>query len=371
MTTIPLPQLTGRELLTHSRLSTYRTCPRKHYIAYELGIRREVDAQPLRMGGAVHLGLELRAKGERIDDAIMHAVIGYEVVPGWAKTEEQIADWLVERVTVQELLRGYFRYWEEGQHAPEITPDVIIESESGYTMPIRNPDTGAVTPLFKAAGKTDKVVTLADGRLAVMEHKTTGDDIDADSDYWKRLRIDSQISGYVKAARHRGHAVETVLYDVLRKPKIAPKQVPLLDKDGIKVVVDPEGNRVYNENGKPRQSADSAKGWTLLSRVETPEEFGERLRADIAERPTFYFARQEIPRLDSDLAEFDEELWQIQQQLREAQKTGRHFRNAAACLMFGKCTYFDICTNGVDASKTVPAGFTRVEDIHPELTSGD
>ncbi len=39
--------------------------------------------------------------------------------------------------------------------------------------------------------------------------------------------------------------------------------------------------------------------------------------------------------------------------------------------MFGKCTYFDICTNGVDASEKVPAGFTRIDDIHPELSGGE
>lgn len=371
MTTLPLPQLAGSDLLTHSRLTAYRTCPRKHQIAYELGIRRDVDAQPLRMGGAVHLAIDLRCKGSEIAEAIEAAVIGYEVVPNWAETDEQVADWMVERVTVEMLLRGYFDYWENGTHFDNVTVVEILESEQAFQLPIRNPDTGATTPTFKFGGKTDQIVKLADGRIAVQENKTTGEDIGPDSDYWKRLRIDPQISGYFRAGQARGFDVATVLYNVIRKPTIRPCQVPLLDENGEKVVVDQEGNRVFKADGKPRQSADSAKGYTLLSRRETPAEYGERLRQDIAERPTFYFARQEIPRIDADLEDFDRELWQLQQQLRESQKSGRWFRNASACLGFGRCQYFELCTNGYQPGGNVPDGFTRVDNVHPELVSGD
>lgn len=371
MDVISLPQLTGSNLLTHSRLSSYRTCPRKHYLAYELGIRKDVDAQPLRIGGAVHLAIDLRSKGSEIDEAIEAATIGYEVVPAWAKTDEQVADWLIELVTVETLLRGYFDYWEKGGHPPEVTPVEIIESEQSFAIPIHNPDTGSTTPLFRFAGKTDQIVKLANGWVAVQENKTTGDDIGPDSDYWKRLRIDAQISGYFRAAQARDHDVRTVLYNVIRKPSIRPCQVPLLDENGEKVVVDDAGNRVLKADGTPRQSADSAKGYTLLSRRENADEFGERLRQDIAQRPTFYFARQEIPRIDADLDDFDRELWMLQQQLRESQKSGRWFRNAGACLGFGKCTYFDLCTSGWQPSSGVPSGFTTVTNIHPELSSGE
>ena len=62
MSTVSLPQLQGLNVLTHSRMSTFKTCARKHQLAYELGIRPSRGARPLRMGAAVHVGRELFAK---------------------------------------------------------------------------------------------------------------------------------------------------------------------------------------------------------------------------------------------------------------------------------------------------------------------
>jgi hypothetical protein len=42
---------------------------------------------------------------------------------------------------------------------------------------------------------------MADGRLAVLECNTAGEDVGPDSDCWLRLRYDGQISLYFLAAR--------------------------------------------------------------------------------------------------------------------------------------------------------------------------
>jgi hypothetical protein len=205
-----------------------------------------------------------------------------------------------------------------------------------------------------------------------MEHKTASDDLEPDSDYWKRLRIDQQISAYYIAARAKGHDIQTVLYDVTRKPEIGPLQIPLLDGDGFKIVLDAAGERVRTKDGKKwRESGDKEQGWVLQCRIQTAREFGERLTADIAARPDYYYRRQEIPRLDKDIEEFRYELWQMQQQMRDSQKGGRWFRNTSSCIGFGRCPYFDICTNGRDVSESTPEGFVRVENIHPELETGE
>jgi hypothetical protein len=379
--TIALHQLAGQGLLTNSRMRTYKTCNRKHYISYELGIRPDTEAKVFRLGGAVHLGLDRKCKGDDQDAAIGAAVASYEVLPPWANTDEAVGEWMCERETVAALLAGYFWRWgDDNSLANQLTGVAeVIASELAFELPIRNPETNKATPTFKVAGKIDKIVRLADGRLAVMEHKTCGESIEPASDYWKRLRIDQQISLYMLAARELGHDVQTVLYDVIRKPAIRPTQIPQLDAEGRKIVLDAEGNRCLKVNlkkdgtpgaghGEPYQSGNAEKGWTLSTRTETSQEFGERLLADITERPEFYFARQEIPRLDADLLEFRHELWQQAQAIRETQKTGRHFRNTNACTLMGRCQYFEQCTNSHDWT-TVPAGFVRVEDIHPELTT--
>ena len=160
--------------------------------------------------------------------------------------------------------------------------------------------------------------------------------------------------------------MDTVLYDVGRKPTIKPTKVPILDRLGAKIVLDERGNRVLTAKKEFRQTGDKEKGYVLQERPMTPEEWGEKLNSDIAERPDFYFQRQEIPRMDADLEEYQFELWDIQRTIRDAQLNDRHYRtvNKNSC---GYCTYFSICSNSGFNINELPEGFVRVSDIHPEL----
>ena len=195
-----------------------------------------------------------------------------------------------------------------------------------------------------------------------------GDDISNESFLWRRLRIDQQITVYVLGARQIGYPIDTVLYEPTRKPTIRPCQVPQLDDDGIKIVLDQQGERVRTADGKKwRQTGDSKLGYSLLARPETPQEFSDRLAADLQARPDFYF----VPRLEVDLDDFAAELWQIQQAIRESQRCNRWFRSANrnTCEF---CSVFDLCTSGTyepsrDVPAALPEGFVRVEDIHQEL----
>lgn len=352
-------------------MQSLKKCKRHHWHRYELGVRPSVEAGYFRLGGVFHKGVEIYNRpgwcgpGGKIADAIAEACQQYETTPAWCKSDEQVFKWMVERETVAAMLAGYFWRWGDSDVIAE-----TIASEQVFEMEIKNPETGRSTPNFKLAGKIDGIVRLKDGRLAVHEIKTTGEDIDAGSDYWKRLRIDSQISTYVHAARRLGFAVETVLYDVAKKPDISPRQIPVLDTEGSKIVLDEFGQRVRTKDGRKwRESGDAAMGFALQTRIETPMEFGARFLADIDERPDHYFVRQEIPRLEADMGEFEQELWDQQLDLRQAQATGRWYRNTNACVGFGKCEYFDVCTNSVDLAVTLPSGFERVENLHPELTT--
>lgn len=206
----PPPPARRREKLTASRLGTLRRCPREEYYRYEIGLERVREAPPLRLGGAFHRGLELHNRGTSEADALADAMAGYEAVPTWA---DEFA-WGVEAETVRNLLAGHFWRYSEG--------DVqILEAERSFELPLVNPDTGKASRSFVLAGKIDGIVQLADGRIAVLEYKTAGEDIGPDSNYWLRLRCDPQISQYVLAARALGYDVATVLYDVTRKPAMA------------------------------------------------------------------------------------------------------------------------------------------------------
>ena len=47
------------QLLTYSRQQSFKTCRKRAWWEYEVGVRRIVDAKALRMGSAYHAGLAL------------------------------------------------------------------------------------------------------------------------------------------------------------------------------------------------------------------------------------------------------------------------------------------------------------------------
>lgn len=340
-------------LITNSSMRCLKNCPRQFYYKYEKGLRPAREATALRFGSAFHFGLELIGNGEHIDDAAEAIRDKYQIRPEWADEH----DWAVECETVIRLLYAHQWRWQGDGYE-------VIAAESVFNLPILNPETGAATPLFRRSGKIDRKVKLPDGRIALQEFKTTSDDVGPDSDYWSILRLDPQVSGYFAA----DDSLEAIIYDVTRKPTIRPSQIPLLDADGIKIVVDADGNRVKNKTGGWRQSGDSAQGFKLQTRTETPQEFGERLTADIGERPDYYFARMEVARLSSDIDEYHAELWQDQQLLRHRQKLNLWTKNPGrnTCDF---CEFKSLCFNSTyPINGEVPAGFVRVDDIHPELT---
>ena len=348
-----------RPPLTHSAMACARRCLRQYHYRYEIGLRRLRDAVALRMGAAVHLGLALQSSGTPHGDAITEATRTYQRVPHWAEPHE----WQIERETVANLLAGYFwRYLNDSL--------AYVEVEKSWRMPLVNPRTGRASRTYRLAGKRDGIVRTPDGRVFVLERKTTGEDIGPDSDYWLRLRCDPQISLYVLSARHDGPDVAGVIYDVVRKPTIRPRQVPVLDDDGLKVVTDDRtGERVLNKNGKPRQSAGA--GMTLATRPETPGEYGERLLSDIGDRPDFYFQRREVPRLEDDLEEFRLECWQQAKLLSDCRRWGRWFRTVGphTCSF---CEYANLCLQSITVSpESPPDGYEIVTDVNPELTEGD
>ena len=296
-------------------MSCAKTCQRKYQLRYVLRLAPERQSTPLRLGGAVHVGLDARNHGASVDDAVAAAVAGYAEMPAWAKTPEDEADWLTEREDVAALLRGYFDVWAD-------SPLKVIASEIEFALPLRNAK-GRKTGSY-IAGKIDGIGRW-NNELAVVEHKTTSDNIEPGSDYWRRLAIDQQISLYYYAAPELGFDVATVLYDVIRKPTIR------------------------------------------LRKAETPAEYGVRLAADIAERPAYYYCRREIPRLRADLDEAMNEVRHMDLLLRHARRNNAWPRNTAVCVFPYRCEFFNLCCNGYDPAAGVPSGYVQLTTPHPEL----
>ena len=343
------------QAMTFSRTDCFKTCRRKHQFAYDLAIRPREDARALRMGSGHHVALEAHANGVPFNETIELIRERYVELPEAYDPQ----DWLYECETLERLFCAYVWRWQS-------QPLSYVAKEMAFELPLRNPATGAASREWTWNGKIDGIVKLEDGRLAVVEHKLLSEELDSTSSLWRRLRVDHQISLYVMAARLLGYEVDSVLYDVTRKPTIKPTNIPATDEHGLKVVLDADGTRIFNKNGEPRQTGSAENGWAILSRPSTPQEWGTKLTGDIAERPDFYFARVEIPRLQQDLDECMQELWDIQKTMRDAQVNNRHYRtcNKNTC---GYCPYFDLCTTGYDPKYPLPESFVKVDDIHPEL----
>lgn len=318
-------------LLTNSRSSCYRTCRRKHFFRYERAIIPATHRSTMSRGILWHAMHEER-NNHRDPWPVFQA---NAIVSG--EDKERLA----------RLFMGYQWFWES---KPEGALDfVAVELE--FDLPIHNPRTGEESKTWRQAGKIDGIVRLPDGRLAVLEYKTTSHSIEPDAPYWTRLRLDQQITSYYIAARKLGYDVQTILYDVthIRATMRPYKATPPEKRKYTKAHV------LYANQREEDESLD---------------DFGERLTSDIVENPYGYYARCEVPRLDEDIAEFEEELWQQQADLTQTQAIGSWYRNTSACINNNaSCEYLALCSQGSYRSlgEEVPEGYVKLDNINPEL----
>jgi hypothetical protein len=340
--------------LTHSSDQTFMKCQRKFALAYILRLRPAHDADPLRFGHMWHEGIGAYESGIPIADALQMIRDTYaaNACPPWMSAEE----YQVEVETVCAMVQAHHDHYATASGMET----VAIEKE--FNLTIFNPATGKATPSYTSAGKIDRIARLPDGRLALVERKTTREDLAPESDYWRRLFMDSQLSRYFDAAQRSGFAVETIVYDVMRKPAIKPKAITKADR------------AIATQHG-------TYYGHKLTAECperETPAMYGARLLADITERPEFYLARREIARMDTDLNEFRAEQWTLLHQIRECEKAmsvsglAAWPRNTGSCIGFGRCPYLDICRGFTgDPTQQTPEGFVVRDTVHAELSPID
>lgn len=341
-----------KELLTHSAMRMAATCKRKYFLRYVCHIVSDADSLALRFGSAFHLGLEMLCQGSSLDEAL-------DAIEAKGEVKEY------DYARLFALLSCYVEYWKDA-------PLPVAYAEWSFYVPLRNPMTGYPSLSFESSGKID-LGLFGD---MIGEHKTTSMPIDSGSDYWDRLRADQQLSQYMLAYHEHGRNCNGALYNVIRKPLHRPKRIPLLDDDGFKQVVDENNERVFLKTGKPRQSEDKAKGWLMLTEMETPEEFGMRLIEDINAEPDKYFARREVRRTHDELQAYAMERWvegqallfsrQMEKKVERPQDAWPRNIGITTCDLF-KCPYRELCfTNRTIVPGEAPEGFV-IRKPHKEL----
>ena len=314
-------------LLTSSRLKDARACQRLHKHRYIDGYLPVEEAAPLRFGTMIHAALEAWWT-TRPDDALTAALTA---IPADAEP--------FDAAMARALMIGYDTRWGGQDYT-------VLAVEREFRVPLTNPATGAASRTWELGGKIDAVVQDAGGRTLIVEHKTTSFDIEPGGEYFKRLRLDSQVSIYFEGARAAGYAVDACVYDVLRKPGLRPLKAT------------PKESRKY-----------TAKGYLYANQRdtdETPDQYFERLCAAIAEDPAKHYQRGDVVRLDAEMDEAMFDVWAIGRQIREAELAGRFPRNDDACVRYGRtCPFFAVCCG--EASLDDAALYRKVEHVHPEL----
>lgn len=261
-------------------------------------------------------------------------------------------DWQVA-ATCQGLIVGYDRRWSDEQDAID-----LIEVEGTYTSPLINIETNRASRTFTIAGKMDKLAEDAAGNILV-DHKTTSQDIsDPTSPYWRQLAVDSQASHYELLLLSNGIRVDEIVWDVIRKPGIKPKQISKSDREQVLA------NHTYCGHAMSGKTLDYLTGETR----ENGELYAARLATETIENPDRYFGRRSNPRTREQLAEYAEELWGTAGLIREAKRNGHHFRNSGACFNYSTpCRFLGLCS-GVDTPES--ENWQPKPKKNPELPDG-
>lgn len=383
-----------RELrLSASADADFQSCQRRYQLAYLFDLTADKDKDSLRIGEVWHRCHELceMKSGIVCPDCQRHEKIrpdcyvcnstgytpadpmeavaryltwAYQTVPD-NKTRD---DWETERVTLLYSLSGH--RW---LYAADAERWEVIGSEIKTVVPVINPDTGRKMPKTVFVLKMDRLVRDRNtGLVYVWERKSTSHSITS-ADYWQGLAQGDQISGYIYGARFaqangllKAHGIKPedppiagAFCDVWHKPDIAPKRVSKAD---LKTLVE------TGEYCGTKITLHEPLNGDVPFVVESPEMYGARLLADIAERPEHYFAQREVSRTDKELEQFQRRLFSIGKQIRHVEKQNLWVCNLQSCENKFRCEFMDFCRSGVRVeADTVPVGYkkrhTQIEEV--------
>lgn len=329
--TKPEPAIPGGRLLTTSRLKTEHRCSREQHIKYELGYQPIKDDEGAALlGTIIHCGLEAWWRWFMAPDA------GTPLAAAILALPEDADPYVLAKARA--LILGYDARWREDAERYEVL-GVELELEP---TPILNPATGRASRTWLVGGKLDvKLRDLATNRRIVMDHKTTSEDASPGSDYYKRLRMDLQVSLYTSNTD-----AEAAIWDVIAKPSQRPAKATA-----------PEA-RKYTKDGRLYANQREVD--------ETPEEYFNRLVEIIAADPDRYYGRAEVVRFDAEIREHLADVWSTAQRIRNNQLAGVWPKNPDSCIRFGKtCAYWPVCVG--EASLEDGSLYRRTESGHVEL----
>lgn len=145
-------------ILTHSRAKTFRACPRKHALAYTLGYRARGTSNALAFGNAVHKALEFYWLGRMSEQLGGASVTNDDVLAALDTLHDPFV-----RAKARVLVAAYCALWD-------VEAVTVLAVEAPFAFPLVN-ERGRASNYWFLGGKIDLLVQLADGRIAIVEHK--------------------------------------------------------------------------------------------------------------------------------------------------------------------------------------------------------
>lgn len=307
---------------SHSRLSTARSCLRKYKLSYVNQLELdEGEPEALAVGSAWHEAFDNEGEGALDPYAALTAHAPNEL---WAEKLRR--------------MYGAYCWYYGGDNSYE-----VIETERQFEFEI--------LPGVSIVGFIDAVVKTADGRIGIIERKTTGQDIGAGAKFWDRLEMAIQPAIYSLALPK---PPDFIVYDVARKPTINPKKISAKQ---VRAWMD------AMQAGTPIVIGDETMDYDQIARSidegkESPAVYGARLTSDMGEQPGKYFARREIVTTEQIRSDTMCDLRDQIGLLMIAEESGALFRNTDACDQFGTCEFFQLCSAGVNpAPGAMPSGY--------------
>lgn len=366
------------ELYTSSRLKVFRECMRKHFYQYRLGIRTP-SSPAAEFGTVAHSALEAYFLAWKRGDMDARLPDALAAIDRSALSPDN-------QVRLRAMIVAYHHRWHS-------EPWEILDVEVQFRYELGG---------FEIGGKVDAIIRdTRDGRVFVLEHKSTGQDASAGSGYWDRLSIDTQVSIYVDGATMLGHEIAGVIYDVIQRPRHELKlATPVSDreytlgkgcskcggsgggKNGIK-----QGRGHYDvvfASEVKRNECDgcAGTGWKLnkdgkpeaprlysnqRDTDETLDEFADRLVDEIAAKPDDFLIRGVVVRLEDELPSMRTDLLEVIRMEQAAALFEIRPRNPDNCNKFNsQCVFFDVCAHRASIDDEVR--FPR-SGAHPELAT--
>lgn len=388
------------QLYTTSRLRTIRSCLRLHLYKYVLAIRAP-ETDVMRFGTVGHKALEAYyrawkeapscedARDDAAASAMRHDKIDARLRAALAELDAaDLPTW--DRIKLRLLVVAYDARW--GGEDWE-----VLEVEVEFRFMLGDELIG---------GKIDAIIRdRKDGRIYVVEHKTTGVDASLGSAYWEKLTIDTQVSIYVDGATMLGYEVAGCIYDVLKRPGHEPKLATPVE---VRKYTVGKGCKRCGGSAKPGAVAKGRGGYDVVFGAEvkivtcdecdgtgwkknkdgvpeaprlhsnqhdtdeSAEAFEARLVEAIAENPDAMLLRGVVVRLEDELPVMRQDLLDViaLEQMRvdvDGVPTRLAPRNPDACARRGElCEFFDACAGRADINDETrfPRGLA-----HPELAA--